>query len=132
MIFVIQTARDQHGVHDLEQWREAQRQHVARRQRAGIRAAVHDSPAPLHAYVNLGRWVCDCECGAGNATDPDWGLALCFDCGAMHPVIFPRADERAEIERLLLARPLSRNRNWIPGESIAELAADNLVHDVRC
>lgn len=34
------------------------------------------------------------------------------------------------IEELLNRRPLKRNRNWFPGESVGELAIENLNHGI--
>lgn len=90
--------------------------------------------APVRARVLYGRWLVDCPvCRGANDVDPNEPIYLCSSCywpgvfragqvvpAHFAPVEFPR--QRAEIERLLLERPFIRNRNWRPGESLADLA----------
>lgn len=90
-----------------------------------------DSEAPpLKARVNHGRWLVDCECnGAELAWDEGVFMCLsCFNAGHEHKyrtAIFPR--NRKAIELLLMGRPVE-NRNWYPGESLAQLRAENEAH----
>lgn len=66
------------------------------------------------AWVSGGSWVVSCDCGNAPSADPDWMLALCFECGAVYEqVAFP--GNRAEIEAKLLARNPSA-RHWDVGE----------------
>lgn len=124
MVPVVYTARDMHAVTDAAEYARKQRKAIARAAKAGVRVAVHDSPAPVVAYVNANRWVVDCECGAGNATDPAWGIARCFACGATHTtVVFP--DDAAAIAAALVERPHVGNRHWTPGETVAGLRAEH-------
>lgn len=117
-------AREHHSVRDVDAYRRAHELAIAKKRRHGHRVVVHGEPGTKVAYVNDGSWVVDCSCGAGNATDPEWGIALCFGCGAVHEhVEFP--DEVAEIEATLLARPRTANRNWHPSESVEDLEAEN-------
>ena len=97
-------------------------------QQHGHRVEVHDS-GRLVADINYGAWLVDCECGAGNATGPDWKIALCFTCGAVHKVSFPKS-YRA-IEKVLIKRPRTENRNWIAGEKLTELRAENRAHGLE-
>jgi hypothetical protein len=88
----------------------------------GSRVTVHESPAPVTARIDCGSWLIDCECGAGNAVDPDWPAAHCFGCGAVHRnVTFPPPELRVGIEVALLERQLPRARSWTPGETVAHL-----------
>lgn len=92
----------------------------------------------VRARILYGRWLVDCPvCRGANDVDPAEAVYLCSSCywpGIFRPdrivpahfaaVEFP--GERAEIERLLLKRPYIRNRNWNPGETIADLVLQNL------
>ncbi len=85
---------------------------------------------PLQAYVNHGRWVVKCECGgAEKAWEEGWFMCQsCFNSRHKHQYrrsVFPKS--REAIEKLLALRPLI-NRNWRPGESLAQLKAENQEH----
>ena len=113
---------------------------------------------PVMAEVNHGQWMAFCECGGAEAVDTDEPIFYCFNCGNRatkgrpRPVAFPPQQEREEIERLLLARPLGdggganeidrvflarplagvvdgeavvMHRSWSPGETVEELRAQN-------
>ncbi len=68
------------------------------------------------AYVNEYRWVITCPaCNAGINVTPGFKESACMECGRVHRVTFPSADEMAEAERLLRARPL-KHRNWFPSD----------------
>jgi hypothetical protein len=132
MVTIIAGIREQHLVRDKEQLLVQHRAMIQRQAGRGARVAVHTSNAPKTAYIDLGRWVIDCDCGAGNATDPEWGIACCFACGAVHvSVVFP--EDRTEVERILLLRPESKTRNWKPqqGETAVLLAEENQAHGLR-
>lgn len=82
----------------------------------------------IPARVNHGRWIADCQrCTQGMFTHPDWRIACCAECGATYRgVEFP--PEIDEITRLLLVRPNRAHQNWQPGESVAWLRVENLLH----
>lgn len=98
-------------------------------------------PAPplatVAAYVNHGRWVADCPtpgCGGALCLSRQASLFLCPQCwnaangGQWMAVTFPAAKQ--QIEALLLRRPAADDwtapaRNWRPGESTAQLRAEN-------
>lgn len=98
---------------------------------------------PLTARVNHGVWIASCPCREPG--DPAPGLVVwlsvpwgwCLRCGnretggRWRPVVVPSPDERAAIEAALAARPALSARNWEPGESVAELLADNVAHGVE-
>jgi hypothetical protein len=69
------------------------------------------------AYVSHGAWVCQCVCGNGCSAHPDWGIAVCYECGALYRPVFPR--QRAAGEAVLLRRPDHRTRNWFPHDDVA-------------
>lgn len=85
---------------------------------------------PLKAYVNHGRWIVKCECGGGEkAWEEGWVMCQsCFNATLGHRyrrVIFPKP--RSRIEQLLTVRP-EPNRNWRPGETLADLERENSEH----
>jgi hypothetical protein len=115
---------------------------------------------PVLARIELGQWIADCECGGAEFVDPDEPIFACMSCGnradsgRMRPVLFPEPEKRAEIERLVLERPvddlrglddlerahmaraviyveqpdgkhLPLTRSWNPHESIADLQKEN-------
>lgn len=129
---VILGPRELHNVSTPDAYRRAHARAIGRLVGAGARVMVHVMPGPKAARIDFGNWVIDCECGAGNATDPTWGIACCFGCGAVHEdIVFPPPQVRAAIEQLVLARPRIANRFWSPGETVAHVRADNLTHGVR-
>jgi hypothetical protein len=86
-----------------------------------------ESDERIAAHIGHGRWLVDCpHC-------PHYVLmawpknerAFCTGCGTTYLVDFP--DDYAEVERILLFRSVE-NRNWTPGETIAELRAENEAH----
>lgn len=89
---------------------------------------------PIQARVDLGRWLVSCEaCGAGVCIEPDTPVYMCPKCdrsGVWRRVVMP--SEREKIEEVLLMRPGFRdanlNRFWFPGETLLELATDNVFH----
>lgn len=94
---------------------------------------------PAVAYVNNGRWVARCTrpgCMSAEAAGPrddgrgDGGLHRdhfeCSECGWRCDVEWPAEIER--IERLLAQRPLRVNRNWMPGEPVLDLVAENVMN----
>ncbi len=128
MYQVILSAREMHGCGSVKEYNRLHETEIARAQARGLRLIVHDSHS-LVARIDHGRWIVDCECGAGNATDPEWGVAFCFACGARHKATFP--DDREGVEAVLLHRPRTETRNWFPGESVAQLQAENVEHGLE-
>jgi hypothetical protein len=96
---------------------------------------VDTSPLTL-AYQNHGRWLIDCpHCNTGwivRAETPSLLIDAkgrvqhaCF-CGYIAVAQFPA--ERVEIDELLARRPDPSNRNWRPGETIADLRIENAAY----
>jgi len=79
---------------------------------------------PLPAFVNHGRWVAVCPCGAGIGVDPDDPDAGCIECGRIYRIDFPPPAQVRRIERALLLRP-EANQNWERGETVADLEREN-------
>jgi hypothetical protein len=133
MKFIIETARDQHRVKDESGLRAKHEKFIAKQAASGIRGIrVHESDEPKTARINHGAWVCDCECGAGVAVDPDFSAAYCFGCGAVHKhVVLPPDEDRLNLEHVLLARRRTENRNWDPAESLIDVLVTNAEHGVK-
>ena len=128
MISFIMTAREHHRVKSAEEYLSRHTQKMNEKARRGSQFRVHEDPEPLTAYVNGGNWIVRCSCGAGNATDPQWRIACCYGCGAIHRTIaFPPSAALSEGVRLLLDRPVA-NRNWEPGETVDDLRRENDEH----
>jgi hypothetical protein len=97
---------------------------------------------PLVAEVNHGIWIAPCSCGARNLPAPGCVVFLalplgwCIRCqnrawgGGWRRIVVPPEDERAAIEAALLVRPDPMTRNWLPGETVADLLRENDEHDV--
>ncbi len=120
----IKTAMHMHQVRDAIAYELAHVAAIAKLQRYGHEVELHES-GRVKARIEAGFWISDCgdgECRAGNAAHPEWPEARCFACGAIHEVKFPKA--RKDIEAVLLARPQAV-RNWVPGETVASLRAEN-------
>lgn len=86
---------------------------------------------PLYAYILRGAWVVSCECGETLFYEPgkSFFCPTCLNAHIAHsarPVIMP--ENRKEIEELLLKRPNPQNRNWLVGESLENLIAENEVN----
>lgn len=88
--------------------------------------------APVPTFFTEGRHALRCpNCGAGVSVSMEWRLALCRECGAEYTastMILPSEEVFAELEDVLGVRPV-KNRAWIPwlpGESPADHAAENV------
>ncbi len=92
----------------------------------------------MKARLNHGRWVVDCsadDCEAVLFADRE--ACVCRDvsvcdhpavpCGASIEATCP--PRQADIDRLMNSRPRP-NRNWSPGETLADLKRENLLHGV--
>jgi hypothetical protein len=98
--------------------------------------------APLVARVNQGVWIASCSCGMPGIPRPgcvvflDHLLGWCVRCGnqawggGWRTIAAPPEAERRLIEAVLACRPDLETRNWEPGESVADLIAENIAHGV--
>jgi hypothetical protein len=88
-------------------------------------ATVAASPV-LCPIVNCGRWLVRCPfCPAAVRASRVDRRFLCAECGSggsWLPVVWPA--DAADIEAVLCARPDRRTRNWMPGETVADLTAE--------
>jgi hypothetical protein len=95
---------------------------------------------PLVARVNHGRWIASCSCGARGLPTPGCivflGVLLgwCVRCnngawgGGWRMVQAPQLETRVQIEAVLEQRPRIEDRNWEPGETVADLIRENREH----
>lgn len=95
---------------------------------------------PVKARVDWGRWIVDCpDCNSAAIVSEKSRVYWCLTCGnasikfAWRRVQMPR--NRSEIEAVLVKRPAAAannapNRNWKPGETLAELEKVNLDNGV--
>lgn len=95
---------------------------------------LDSSGPPLLVRVNHGRWIVDCpfctSAQLASLTDPRF---LCAECGNVNadgkwlPIVWPAGAE--VLEAALAIRP-TENRNWSPGESVADLHRENTEHGI--
>ncbi|PKN93023.1 MAG: hypothetical protein CVU44_11365 [Chloroflexi bacterium HGW-Chloroflexi-6] len=116
---------------------------------------VADAPV-LQAHISGGRWMVQCWCGAYSYVAVRRPIHWCMACGngainAALPVELPGEAERAEIERILLLRPVQAGmsgeptqaamqanplvpglrRDWFPGQSVDWLMEINTANGVQ-
>ena len=75
------------------------------------------------------QWQLVCECGGVALYDPEWALGACFSCGAIYRQE-PPSNWRA-LERVLTCRPSLSTRHILPGQTLADLVAENIQHGDR-
>lgn len=86
-----------------------------------------------YAEANWGRWIARCVrpwCTNAVALEPgqvEFQCAGADSCGMSAVIVWP-ADVDA-IETVLAMRPVRRTQNWLPGETIEQLLAENAAHD---
>lgn len=90
------------------------------------------SGEPVPAVANHGRWIVRCpDCHGAQLTHPADPRFLCNDCGnvgnarAFRPVAWPKDHEK--ISALLDERAEEALRSWVPGETVADLRAENAI-----
>jgi hypothetical protein len=112
------------------------RQMVRRAAHLGISlralSEVSDAP-PIKARVNHNRWIAECpDCAGAEFVWLDEPLFMCQSCfngvvgGLWRRVQLPPSV--GEVEAALRLRPLPATRNWEPGETPADLHAENAAH----
>lgn len=97
-------------------------------------AKVGPSGTEIAAYVNHGRWIAECpDCANAQLACPDDQRFMCNNCanamngGLWRRVIWPK--NRAQLEAVLKLRP-PENQHWTPGETVADLKAENKANGV--
>jgi hypothetical protein len=91
-------------------------------------------PGLGYAEVHRDMWIVRCPrdwCDNALAVERWQQRFECFgpdSCAWTSPIVWPADPEG--IEALLAMRPARKNRNWLPGETLQELLAENAAHDV--
>lgn len=97
----------------------------------------------IHVCVNHGRWIVHCpckynshhgirQCAGAQLASRNILRFFCVDCqnafvgGKWIPVVWPPNID--EIDAALGVRPLCDMRNWLPGEPIEALHAENAIY----
>lgn len=93
----------------------------------------------VRSRINCGRWIVDCVsavCNGAECADLENPYFMCCTCWNGEfgnpgtkwlEVISPPKEDREEIEKVLLARPI-KFRNWFPGETVQQLIEENKTH----
>ena len=87
-----------------------------------------ENPNPVYARLNEGRWLADCVCPTGAELVTEGEAMVCASCGAVSEVVWP--DNVAQVERALDRRN-TINQNWLPGETVKMLEAENMTNGVN-
>ena len=85
----------------------------------------------VYVRVNWGRWIGDCPtryCRTATRMDLYEPVFACAACGHAGDAIWPAYAH--DIARLLMMRPDWTTRNWVPGEELHDLLAENVEHGV--
>ncbi len=105
------------------------------RQSGQLPSQTASSPS-VPAQVNHGRWLTPCPfCNSANLASRADKRFLCCECGNTAaggqwlPVVWPK--NAHAIEEMLMKRPDRHTRNWLPGETVADLAAENKSNGVQ-
>lgn len=84
-----------------------------------------------YARVNWSRWIVDCPspwCDSALDADPGERFFQCRECGTGADIVWPPNVD--DIEYLLAMRPAAKTRNWAPGETVADLLQENVLHGI--
>lgn len=84
------------------------------------------------AMANWGRWTVGCSTSwCTNAWMPGLGETewICTVCGVPTAINWP--PDPIAIEAILLMRPDPNSRNWVPGETLADLIMQNAEHGIQ-
>lgn len=101
----------------LEQWAlEIRRQNA----RAGLGDGTLSEAGSIAAYIDGGKWMARCVCGAGVAVLIDHAFGACAECGRVYRSVIVPAN-RPALEAELLRRRVG-SRFWYPGETVEDLA----------
>ena len=99
------------------------RARLARRRLSTPAPHIVNDATPI---VRQGRWLIACVCGYFPVYDPEWELAVCLNCAAVHRSA-PSSNWR-EAEAVLMRRPDVVTRNMESGETVADLRRENDEH----
>ena len=86
--------------------------------------------ACVNAYHNHGRWVADCStpyCTEAHLVEPG-DVFTCGNCHTNHGAVAFPADKYL-VDAALSRRIIPETRNWLPGETVDDLRAENAAHE---
>lgn len=89
-------------------------------------------PGLAYAEANWGRWIARCPAGLCTNAIQVARRQQTFECigagscGWTSTIVWPADPESIEV--LLALRPDEKTRSWLPGESLAQLLAENTAH----
>jgi len=83
----------------------------------------------IEAQINHGRWIVDCPfCKGAEYLWEGMKLFLCVSClnnDTRLPIRVEVPKNKSAIEKILLERENPETRNWMPGETLADLKREN-------
>lgn len=95
---------------------------------------LRDKAGEVAPQVIRSQWVVECPWCAGAIVVNPGSWYLCVEClnadnsGKVARIIDP--PDRTEVERLLNLRPNFQNRNWLTGETVENIRAENIAHGI--
>jgi len=111
---------------------------VAKARKVGVdlprSPVIADDDAGIEVFLGYNAWHAKCPFCNGQELMREDGLFMCQSCwnsaiGRRYlRASFPEA--RKAIEDTVLARPIPSTRNWVHGETVADLQAQNKSHGV--
>lgn len=131
---LIKTANQQEGVRAAGGYRQYIERVCAVRWNYNVTWQRDRRARRLLAFVDKSNWVYRCECGEQVVAETSFPLAFCPNClnaefnHLARVIEFPNAIMRPAIEMILLARWYPENRNWLLGETLDDLIAENIQH----
>lgn len=100
-----------------------------------IAGLVQSAGEPVPMQINASRMIANCDvCGEAMAVNPGETF-FCMGClnyqngNLARPVDFP--DDLQDLCAVLLKRPATRTRNWLPGETVQSLIEENLAEGIK-
>lgn len=134
---IIRMAKEQAAVREANGYRNFVRRQVEARWPAANVPIFWErvQGVPAAAFVQDSSWVVGCPDCSEHIVAQVGEPLFCPNCcnvqnaGAPRPVIFP--PNRGAIEAALLRRPVPATRNWLPGEPVEQLRAENAAHGLK-
>lgn len=126
----IKTFEEQFGHAD---WRAHAAKYPSSTGDAALPQGIAAGPS-VSARIEQGRWIADCptlDCSGAEFVSFDSPVFFCCECrnaafgNKTLPMDAPSGKTKTDIEAVLLARADRVNRNWLSGETLAHLKAEN-------
>ena len=92
---------------------------------------IHGTRPRIPARVYAGNWIVDCpRCRWAGVLPFGEEAVGCPECELFIEVVWPTEQFAAGVARLLDMRPIIYTRNWLPHETLHDLAMENVEHGV--